>query len=264
MAQPVGGSSGTLKERLGLQCADTPLLEVALTHRSYSFERPDVPNYERLEFLGDAVLGLVVTDMIFHWFPDLPEGELAKLRSSAVNTVVLANIARSIGLGDDLLLGRGEEHSGGRNKDSILADSLEAVLGAAYVDCGLEQIRAVVERLFSAHIRAEFDRGVLRDFKTNLQEVAVQHGGALPEYRISSTGPDHDRSFEAQVYIRGEYKGSGVGRSKKLAEQAAAQQALIRLAEEAGPAPAPAPEALPEPTPEAAPQPMPAADARAT
>jgi ribonuclease III len=249
MAQPAGGSSGTLKERLGLECADMPLLNMALTHRSYSFERPDVPNYERLEFLGDAVLGLVVTDMIFHWFPDLPEGELAKLRSSAVNTVVLANIARSIGLGDEIFLGRGEENSGGRNKDSILADALEAVLGAAYVDCGLEQIRAVVERLFAAHIRAEFDRGVLRDFKTNLQEVAVQHGGALPDYRLSSTGPDHDRSFEAQVFIRGEYLGSGVGRSKKQAEQAAAQQALARLAEQK----------MPE-----APQPMPAADARAT
>ena len=234
MAQPVGRGSGTLKERLGLQGVDIPLLEVALTHRSYSFERPDARNYERLEFLGDAVLGLVVTDMIFHWFPDLPEGELAKLRSSAVNAVVLAKIARSLGLGDDLLLGRGEELSGGRDKDSILADALEAVLGAAYIDCGLDQIRGVVERLFAAQIREEFDRGVLRDFKTNLQEVAVQQGGALPDYRISSTGPDHDRNFVAQVYIRGEHMGSGEGRSKKLAEQAAAKEALTRLAEEAG------------------------------
>jgi ribonuclease-3 len=133
-----------------------PLLRGALTHRSYTFEHPDVPNYERLEFLGDAVLGLVVTDMIFAWYPHLPEGDLAKLRSSSVNMAVLAKVARSIGLGEELLLGKGEELSGGRDKDSILADSLEAVIGAAYLDCGLEQIRGLVERLFAGLIREEF------------------------------------------------------------------------------------------------------------
>ena len=242
MSQPESGAAAALKARLGLECVDMPLLQVALTHRSYSFERPDVANYERLEFLGDAVLGLVVTDMIFRWYPDLAEGDLAKLRSSAVNTVILAKVARSIGLGDELMLGKGEEHSGGRDKESILADAFEAVLGAAYIDCGLDQIRGVIERLLTAHIREEFDRGVLRDFKTNLQEVAVQHGGTLPDYRISFTGPDHDRHFVAKVYLRGEYLGSGEGRSKKQAEQGAAKEALAKLAE----------------------TPLPAADARTT
>ena len=237
MAQPETNLFDSLKARLGLQCVDMPLLEVALTHRSFSFERPELPNYERLEFLGDAVLGLVVTDMIFRWYPELPEGDLAKLRSSSVNTGVLASVARSIGLGETLFLGRGEELSGGRDKDSILADSFEAVLGAAYIDCGLDEIRGVIERLFAAHIRAEFERGVLRDFKTNLQEVSVQQTGVLPDYEVSFTGPDHDRRFEARVHIRGQYFGSGEGRSKKQAEQAAAREALKRIGEQPLPAP---------------------------
>ena len=225
-----GSAAASLKARLGLDCAHMPLLEAALTHRSYSFERPELPNYERLEFLGDAVLGLVVTEILFRRYPALPEGDLAKLRSGSVNTGVLAVIARSIGLGEDLFLGRGEELSGGRDKDSILADSFEAVLGAAYVDCGFDRIRDVIERLFSAHISKEFESGVLRDFKTHLQEQSVQRSGTLPDYRVSFTGPDHDRTFEAQVYVDGEHLGSGQGRSKKQAEQAAAQQALLKLA----------------------------------
>jgi ribonuclease-3 len=231
MGSPARSAAASLKARLGLECAELSLLEVALTHRSYSFERPELPNYERLEFLGDAVLGLVVTDIIFRWFPDLPEGDLAKLRSSSVNTAVLATIARSIGLGEDLILGHGEELSGGRNKDSILADSFEGVLGAAYLDCGFDQIREVIEKLFTTHIRKEFERGVLRDFKTHLQEHAVQQAGVLPDYQVSFTGPDHDRTFQAKVFIAGEHLGSGEGRSKKQAEQAAAEEALGRLAE---------------------------------
>jgi ribonuclease III len=232
MEQPERSASASLKARLGLECGDMPLLEVALTHRSYSFERPDLPNYERLEFLGDAVLGLVVTDIIFRWFPELPEGDLAKLRSSSVNTTVLAIIARSLGLGDDLFLGRGEELSGGRDKDSILADSFEAVLGAAYLDCGFDRIRDVIEKLFTSHIRKQFEQGVLRDFKTHLQEHSVQIAGVLPDYRVSFTGPDHSRTFLAEVYVAGAHLGSGKGRSKKQAEQAAAEQALARLAED--------------------------------
>lgn len=204
-------------------------LEVALSHRSFTYEHPGHPNNERLEFLGDAVLGLLVTDIIFAGFPDLAEGEMARLRSSTVNMAVLAGVARSVGLGERLRLGRGEELSGGRNKDSILADAFEAVLGAIYLDYGLDQVRAVVERLFTGHIQELVQLGAVRDFKTSLQEAAVQESGALPEYRVSSTGPDHDRRFEADVFLQGEAMGSGIGRSKKEAEQGAAKDALSRM-----------------------------------
>lgn len=202
-----------------------PLLRVALTHRSYTYEHPELPNNERLEFLGDAVLGLVITDLIFAWYPDLQEGDLAKLRSSCVNMSSLADVARAVNLGKVLLLGKGEELSGGREKDSILGDSLEAVIGAAYLECGTEEIRGLIERLFSARIRADFDLGVLRDFKTSLQELSARLG-TVPEYRVVSSGPDHLKTFEARVYLRGAELGRGSGRSKKQAEQAAAQQAL--------------------------------------
>lgn len=225
MPEIIRGDLDGLKARLGLECVPMPLLSVALTHRSYTFEHPELPNNERLEFLGDAVLGLVVTDMIYAWYPDLQEGDLAKLRSSSVKMSSLADIARAVDLGQALLLGKGEELSGGRDKDSILGDSLEAILGAAYLECGIDQIRGVIERLFSAQIRADFDQGVLRDFKTSLQELSAQLG-TVPEYRIASSGPDHSKTFEARVFLRGEQLGIGAGRSKKQAEQAAAQQAL--------------------------------------
>ncbi|HYN98105.1 MAG TPA: ribonuclease III [Actinomycetota bacterium] len=228
-AEEPGPVVSALMSRLGLSSAEAPLLEVALAHRSFAFERKGATNNERLEFLGDAVLGLVITDLIFRSFPELAEGDLAKLRSSTVNMAVLADVARSVGLGEELLLGKGEELSGGRNKDSILADAFEAVLGALYLDCGLEQTAPVIERLFSAHIHEQVDRGVVRDFKTNLQEQSVQQLGAMPEYRVSSTGPDHDKRFAADVFLKGAFMGAGTGRSKKQAEQAAAKEALAEL-----------------------------------
>ncbi len=231
ITEEAGPIAHALLDRLGLSCTHTPLLEVALAHRSFAFERKGARNNERLEFLGDAVLGLVVTDMIFNWFPDLPEGDMAKLRSSTVNMAVLADVARSVGLGDELFLGKGEELSGGRNKDSILADAFEAVLGALYLDCGLDETAALIERLFSSHIHELVDRGVVRDFKTNLQELSVQQVGAMPEYRVTASGPDHDKRFDAEVFVKGDYMGSGIGRSKKQAEQAAAKEALTQLAE---------------------------------
>ncbi len=215
-----------LLDRLGIAGARTPLLEVALAHRSFAFERKGAVNNERLEFLGDAVLGLVITNLIFGSFPDLAEGDMAKLRSSTVNMAVLADVARSLGLGEELLLGKGEELSGGRNKDSILADAFEAVLGALYLDCGLDPTAQIIERLFVDHIHELVDKGVVRDFKTSLQEETVQQAGALPEYRVSSTGPDHDKRFEAEVFLVGAFLGRGTGRSKKQAEQAAAKEAL--------------------------------------
>lgn len=224
-------TSKQLLARLGVDCGDVPLLVTALAHRSYSYESPGAGNNERLEFLGDAVLGLIVTDMIFAWYPQMAEGDMARLRASAVNTTILADLARSVSLGENLLLGKGEELSGGRNKDSILADSFEAVLGAIYLDCGLETLRSLVERLLSEHIRRNVRRGVVRDFKTGLQELTAQRSGSLPRYEVSSTGPDHARSFVAKVYVDGELLGLGEGRSKKQAEQAAAQQAMDSLME---------------------------------
>lgn len=234
-AEQPGPVASALLSRLGLASAETPLLAMALAHRSFAFERKGAPNNERLEFLGDAVLGLVITNMIFRSFPDLAEGDLAKLRSSTVNMAVLADVARSVGLGEELLLGKGEELSGGRDKDSILADASEAVLGALYLDCGLEETAPVIERLFSAHIHELVDRGVVRDFKTSLQEQSVQQMGTMPEYQVSSTGPDHDKRFEAEVFLKGKFMGIGTGRSKKQAEQAAAKEALVALSELAAP-----------------------------
>ncbi|MGH2705271.1 MAG: ribonuclease III [Actinomycetota bacterium] len=229
---PASAAGEQLESALGLRFDDRDLLRASLTHRSYAFERGGVPHNERLEFLGDAVLGLVVTDMIFTSYPELPEGEMAKLRASTVNMAVLADIARELGLGDFLLLGRGEELSGGRSKSSILADALEALLGAVYVDRGIDEARRIVRTLFREHIRDHVERGVVRDFKTSLQERAARRIGAIPEYRITSSGPDHAKRFHAEVFLEGRLVGAGEGRSKKEAEQAAAKEALAELVHE--------------------------------
>ena len=209
---------------------DSGLAEAALTHRSFAFENGLSITNERLEFLGDAVLGLVITDLAYREFPDLSEGELAKLRAATVNMTSLAEVARELSLGQLVLLGKGEEMSGGRDKTSILADAMEAVLGAVYLDRGLTTCRRVIVRLFwprmEAYARGEGDR----DYKTGLQEMASQDLGSVPEYRIVSRGPDHAKEFTATVYIGGKRWGQGGGRSKKEAEQRAARQAFERLA----------------------------------
>lgn len=215
-----------LEHALGLTFADGSLLDAALVHRSFAFEHAlDVTN-ERLEFLGDAVLGLVVTDLAFRGFPDLPEGELAKLRAAMVNMTTLAAVARSLGLGKAIRLGRGEELSGGREKASILADGLEAVFGALYLDQGIEVCHVLLERLFwprmDAYARGEGER----DYKTIVQELAAQDLGRLPEYRVEERGPDHMKEFTATLYLDGVERGRGQGRSKKEAEQRAARQAF--------------------------------------
>jgi ribonuclease-3 len=229
-ANPVE-SLGSLDRALGVSFDDVALREAALTHRSFAFEQgTDITN-ERLEFLGDSVLGLVVTDMAYATFPDLPEGALAKLRAAIVNMSALADVARSLGLGDIVLLGKGEEQSGGRDKASILADALEAVFGAVYLDRGLDVSRELIERLFrprmEAYVRGEGDR----DYKTILQELASQELRAMPEYRLEERGPDHQKEFTATVFLAGEALGSGVGRSKKEAEQQAAREAHARISE---------------------------------
>ncbi len=225
--------SSTLERTLGVRFARPELLEAALTHRSYAFEQGTPVNNERLEFLGDAVLGLVVTDLAYREFPEMSEGELAKLRAAIVNMGALAEVARDLGLGDHVRLGRGEEMSGGRGKASILADALEAVLGAIYLDLGLEVARGLIERLFRprmiAYVRGEGER----DFKTMLQELASQDLRALPEYRITERGPDHEKEFTATVHLAGRAWGTGVGRSKKEAEQQAAHEAYLKLSERA-------------------------------
>ncbi|MEO7803010.1 MAG: ribonuclease III [Actinomycetota bacterium] len=218
-----------LEARLGVQIQNSELLEAALTHRSFAFEKGGLTHNERLEFLGDAVLGLAVTDMIYAWYPDLPEGDMAKLRASTVNMAVLADAARRLELGGSINLGRGEELSGGRDKSSILADAYEALLGAVYLDQGMESTRAVIERSLAEHIREHVEYGVVRDFKTNLQEVTAQLGDGVPDYRLSSSGPDHAKHFRAEVFVAGKSLGEGEGRSKKAAEQAAAMQALENL-----------------------------------
>jgi ribonuclease-3 len=228
---PTFGRTGStsLDRALGVRFRDGALREAALTHRSYAFEQEIGVNNERLEFLGDAVLGLVVTDMAFREFPEMPEGELAKLRAAIVNMTALADVARDLRLGEFVLLGKGEEMSGGRDKASILADALEAVLGAVYLDRGLDAARKLIQRLFRprmiAYVRGEGGR----DYKTILQELASSDLHALPEYRISERGPDHQKEFTATVYLGGEAWGSGTGRSKKEAEQQAAHEAYRRL-----------------------------------
>ena len=221
---------------LGVRFHDASLRELALTHRSYAFEQELPANNERLEFLGDAVLGIVVTDMAFREFPEMPEGELAKLRAAIVNMSALADVARDLGLGRLILLGRGEEMSGGRDKSSILADALEAVLGAVYLDRGLLTARKMTERAFRprmiAYVRGEGER----DYKTVLQELSAQEVGSVPDYRVAARGPDHQKEFTATVYLAGEPWGRGTGRSKKEAEQQAAHEAYVRLSERAEPA----------------------------
>ncbi|WCD92282.1 ribonuclease III [Microbacterium sp. nov. GSS16] len=219
----------SLVEKLGVDI-DPELLERALTHRSYAYEHGGIPNNERLEFLGDSVLGLAVTVMLFTTLPDLDEGELAKRRASVVSTVALAEVARAIGLGEHLRLGRGEEQTGGRDKDSILADTMEAVFGATFLSAGPDAATELVLRL-TAPLLADPERyGAAMDPKTSLQELAARLGATPPMYSIESDGPDHHRVFTATVRV-GDLTSSGVGTSKKTAEMAAALNAWRLLSE---------------------------------
>jgi ribonuclease-3 len=198
------------------------MLEQALTHRSYAYENGGLPTNERLEFLGDAVLGLVVTETLYRVHPDLPEGQLAKLRSAVVNMRALAGIARSLGLGEHLHLGKGEEATGGRDKASILADGVEALIGAVYLDRGAEVANAFVHRLVDPLLEQAQHLGAGLDWKTSLQELTAALDLGVPEYRITESGPDHAKAFVATVVLKDGAHGSGRGHSKKEAEQEAA------------------------------------------
>jgi ribonuclease-3 len=207
------------------------LLERALTHRSFAYENGGLPTNERLEFLGDSVLGLIVTDTLFREYPDLPEGQLAKLRAAVVNMRALAGVARGLQLGSYVRLGKGEEGTGGRDKASILADTLEAVLGAVYLDCGLSEADALVHRLFDPVIARSARLGAGLDWKTSLQELTAAELLGVPEYHVDESGPDHQKSFHASVRIAGRTFGEGEGRSKKEAEQQAAEAAWTSITE---------------------------------
>ncbi len=211
---------------------DGALLRRALTHRSYAYENGGLPTNERLEFLGDSVLGVVITTALFHNHPDLPEGQLAKLRASVVNMRALADVARGLGpagLGPYLLLGKGEEATGGRDKASILADTLEALLGAIYLQHGLDVATKVIHRLFDPLMEDAAGQGAALDWKTSLQELTAGLGLGVPEYRIDEAGPDHAKTFTAWAVVAGERYGGSDGRSKKEAEQRAAAAAWREL-----------------------------------
>jgi ribonuclease-3 len=223
-----------LEEKLGYRFRRSELIDLALTHRSHAHESDAGGHYERLEFLGDSVLGAVTAEWLYRDFPDLPEGELSKLKGYLVSQPVLARHARAIGLGDLLRLGVGEERSGGRRKDSLLADSLEAVLGAVFLDGGFPAVREIIEPLLETAVAERADPARF-DAKTRLQELAQARGWDLPEYRpVAERGPDHDKTFTVECRLAGRVAGGGSGRSKKIAEQAAAAAALAAVAAEPG------------------------------
>jgi ribonuclease-3 len=223
LSLPAPGALGALEDRLGHEFADPDLLARAMAHRSWCAETVGEPSNERLEFLGDAVLGLVVTDHVYRSYPDLPEGELAKVRASVVSAAALADVAAELELGDALLLGKGEDASGGREKPSIVADALEAVIGAVYLDAGWAAAAEVVLGLLGDRIAAAAEGPGGQDYKTRLQELSARSFEDVPSYEVVDEGPDHAKRFFATVVVGGRPRGRGEGRSKKQAEQAAAR-----------------------------------------
>ena len=226
---------GGLERRLGRVFEDPALLLQALSHRSWCAEAGGRPSNERLEYLGDAVLGLVVAEHCYRVYPDLPEGALAKVRAAVVSTTVLAEVAAELDLGPELLLGRGEDASGGRAKPSILANAVEAVIAALYLDGGFETAAAFVLGRLENRIEEAAAGPGSEDYKTRLQETVVHLVGRLPQYELSGTGPDHARRYTAAVMVGGAVIGTGEGRSKKEAEQAAAHAAVVALAADGAP-----------------------------
>ncbi len=217
-----------LTARIGIELPET-LLKQSLTHRSFAYENSLEETNERLEFLGDSVLGIVITEELYQKYPQAAEGELAKLRAAIVNARALADVAREIGLGEFLMLGKGEEFTGGRDKSSILADSLEAVLGAIYLSHGLDKTAKVILKLFSSIIENSVDLGAALDWKTSLSEVMFSKKLGSADYLIFEAGPDHDKQFTAKVLVNGQEFGTGTGKSKKTAEQNAAKEAFEKL-----------------------------------
>jgi ribonuclease-3 len=235
-AEPDTAEQGrkSLLVALGVEIQDE-LLTLALTHRSYAYENGGLPTNERLEFLGDSVLGLTITEALFRNHPDKPEGDLAKIRASVVNMHALAEVARGLGeggLGAHILLGKGEELTGGRDKASILADGMESLLGAVYLEHGLERAQSVILVLFKDLLERGPQLGAGLDWKTSLQELTAERGLGVPAYEVEARGPDHNKEFTATVLIAGVDRGTGTGRTKKEAEQKAAGAAWRALAQD--------------------------------
>lgn len=218
-----------IEKALGYRFRHVDLLERALTHRSYANERGLPEHNERLELLGDAVLGLVATEWLYRYHPELPEGDLSKRKSYLVSAPALAGFASRLGVGEALLLGVGEERSGGRRKPSLLADALEALLAAVYLDGGIEPVRRIVTRFLEGVVE-ERPRALEADAKTRLQEELQARGWELPRYMtLQEEGPDHAKRFTVECRVRERFTGRGEGRSKKVAEQRAAAEALEAL-----------------------------------
>ncbi len=228
----VTGGLETLSRRLAYEFSDLTLLRRALAHRSWCAEVGGLPSNERLEFLGDAVLGWVVAEIAYRRHGDLPEGKLTDLRKSVVNAAALAEVAETIGLGQWLLLGKGEDAAGGRQKPSILSDAFEAVLGAVYLDGGVDAAKSLVSRLFSQRLEIAAGQLDRLDHKTVLQELTARLYDTAPVYILTESGPDHSKTFKASVLVDGIALGAGEGKSKKLAEQQAASQAYDVLSAE--------------------------------
>lgn len=221
-----------LLDELGIE-TDPQLYQLALTHRSYAYENGGLPHNERLEFLGDAVLGVVVTEFLYRAYPDLPEGRLAKLRAAVVNANSLAEVARSLDLGSEIRLGKGEMATGGHDKSSILADSLEALFGAVLLSAGREGADRLLHHLFDPLVRTAARMGAGLDWKTSLQELCASLDAGVPFYRVSESGPDHDKRFQAVAVVGERSFAPGIGRSKKQAEQGAAKAAFAELSVDA-------------------------------
>jgi len=224
-----------LEERIAYSFSDINLLSTALTHRSYVNENPQtaVSDYERFEFLGDSVLGLCVSDLLVKKYVDSPEGDLTKIRASLVNEKNLAQIARDLKIGDCLLIGRGEENAGSRDKESFLADSFEAVIAAVYLDSDFNRVRTVLAKLIEPLLADDNVSAEYFDYKTALQELCQKKYKTIPIYMVTgSSGPDHDKSFTVKVIIVNKLTEFGSGKSKKDAEKEAAQKAWEILRDE--------------------------------
>lgn len=225
---PGQAAADALVKRLGV-FIDPDLLVLALTHRSFAYEAGGMPTNERLEFLGDSVLGMAVTDKLYRTHSDLPEGDLAKMRSASVSQKALSEVARQVGLGPCILLGKGEKATGGADKDSILCDGLEAIFGAIYLTHGIDIASEAILRMLAPTLEAAATSGVALDWKTSLQEACAERGLGSPVYEVVGAGPDHERSFTATVVIAGDPRGTGEGSAKKHAEQDAAAAAYASL-----------------------------------
>lgn len=219
----------SLTKQLGISI-EPQLLELAFTHRSFAYETGANETNERLEFLGDSVLGLIVTEELYLRYPELDESRLSPLRSGIVNMRALADIARNLNLGEYIRLGKGEEVTGGRDKNSLLADALEALIGAIYLACGFEVTTKVVRQLITETLENAMAKGAGLDGKTALQELVSTLGKGTLEYVVTETGPDHDKNFAAIAMIAGEAVAEGIGKSKREAEQSAARTAYEILA----------------------------------